>query len=91
MKVICVLIDVEISGDRNVIKKEAEKILKYKDLAIENWCMWNVTAEVIPVITGPTDTILKTLREQHTGKSRNQETKKSSHVGTAHKLRKVLL
>ena len=26
------LIDVVISGDRNVIKKEAEKILKYKDL-----------------------------------------------------------
>ena len=31
----CVLIDVVISGDRNVIKKEAEKILKYKDLSIE--------------------------------------------------------
>ena len=30
------LIDVAISGDRNVIKKEAEKILKYKDLTIEN-------------------------------------------------------
>jgi hypothetical protein len=29
----CTLIDVEIPGDRNVIKKEAEKILKYKDLA----------------------------------------------------------
>jgi hypothetical protein len=28
------LIDVVISGDRNVIKKEAEKILKYKDLTI---------------------------------------------------------
>ena len=29
------LIDVAISGDRNAIKKEAEKILKYKDLTIE--------------------------------------------------------
>jgi hypothetical protein len=28
------LIDVAISGDRNVIKKEAEKILKYKELMI---------------------------------------------------------
>jgi hypothetical protein len=36
------LIDVEISGDRNVIKKEAEKILKYKDLTIEIQCMWNI-------------------------------------------------
>ena len=26
------LIDVAISGDRNVIKKEAEKILKFKDI-----------------------------------------------------------
>ena len=28
------LIDVAVSGDRNVIKKEAEKILKYKYLTI---------------------------------------------------------
>ena len=31
----CMLIDVAISGDINVIKKEAEKILKYKDLTIQ--------------------------------------------------------
>jgi hypothetical protein len=29
------LIDVAISGDRSVIKKEAENIIKYKDLSIE--------------------------------------------------------
>ena len=29
------LIDVANSGDRNMIKTEAEKILNYKDLAIE--------------------------------------------------------
>ena len=28
------LIDVAISGDSNVIKKEAEKFLKYKDLTV---------------------------------------------------------
>ena len=38
----CMLIDVAISGDRNVIKKEAEKILRYKDLTIEIQRMWNV-------------------------------------------------
>jgi hypothetical protein len=37
----CMLIDVAISGDRNMIKKEAEKILKYKDLTIEIQCMRN--------------------------------------------------
>jgi hypothetical protein len=36
---ICTLIEVAILGGRNVIKKEAEKILKYKNLAIEIECM----------------------------------------------------
>ena len=36
------LIDVAVSGDRNVTKKEAEKILKYKDFTIETQRMWNV-------------------------------------------------
>ena len=43
----CMYTNVAISGDRNVIKKEAEKILKFKDLIIEIQCMWNVKAEVI--------------------------------------------
>jgi len=34
-----VLIDFAISGDRNVIKREAEKVLKYADLIIEIQCM----------------------------------------------------
>ena len=53
----CMLIDVAISGDRNVIKKEAEKILKYKDLKIEIQHMWNVNKMVIPAIIGATGTI----------------------------------
>jgi hypothetical protein len=53
------LIDVAISGDRNVNKKEAEKILKYKDLTIEIQRMWNVKTKVIPVIIGATGTISK--------------------------------
>jgi hypothetical protein len=47
-----VLIDVAVPGDRNVIKKGGENILKYKDLIIEIQCMWNVKAKVIVVITG---------------------------------------
>jgi hypothetical protein len=53
------LIAVAISGDRNVIKKEAEKILKYKDLTIEIQCMWNVKTKVISIIIGATGTISK--------------------------------
>jgi len=50
-KGMCVLIDVAMSGDRNLIKKEAQKILIYKDLLIDSQCMWKVKAKVIPVIT----------------------------------------
>ena len=53
----CKLIDVAISGDRNVIKKEAKKILKYKDLTIEIQRKWKVKTRVIPVIIGATGTI----------------------------------
>jgi hypothetical protein len=59
----CVLIDTAISGDRNVIKKGAEKILKYKDLIIEIHCIWKVKAKVIPIITGVTGTISKSLQQ----------------------------
>jgi hypothetical protein len=36
------LVEIAISGDINVITKEAVKILKYKDLIIEIHRMWNV-------------------------------------------------
>ena len=36
------LLNVAITGDRNVIKKEADMILKYKYLIIPIQRMWNV-------------------------------------------------
>ena len=59
----CMLTDVEISGDRNVIKKVAEKIVKYKDLTTETRRMWNVKTNVMPVIIGATLTVSKSLRK----------------------------
>ena len=88
------LIDVAISGDRNVIKKEAEKILKYKDLTIEIQCIWNVKTKVIPVIIGATGTISKSFRKYMSDKPRKHEVKerqKTAILGTAHILRKVLM
>ena len=38
-------------------------ILKYKELVIQVQCMWNVKAKVIPVKSGATGTILKSLRQ----------------------------
>jgi len=57
------LIDVAISGNRNVIKKEAEMILKYKDLTVEIQRVWNVKTKVIPVIIGATGTVSKSFRK----------------------------
>jgi len=68
----CMLIDVAVSGDRNVIKKEAEKTLKYKDRTIEIQCMWNVKTKVIPVIIGGDWDYFKVIQkicEQHTRKT----------------------
>ena len=88
------LIDVAISGDRNMIKKEAEKILKYKDLTIEIERMWNIKTKVIPVRIGATGTISKTFRKYVRNIPGNHEVKelqKTAILGTAHILRKVLM
>ena len=87
------LTDVAISGDRNVIKKEAEKILKYKDLTVAIQRMWNVKTKVIPVIIGATGTISKSFRKYVSnipGKHEVKELQKTATLGTAHILRKVL-
>ena len=89
----CMLIDVAISEDRKVIKKEAEKIPKYKDLTIEIQRMWNVKTKVIPVIIGATGTISKLFRKYLSnipGKHEVKELQKTAILGTAHILRKVL-
>jgi hypothetical protein len=38
-KTICLLIDTSISGDQQVTMKEAEKVVKYKDLTQEIQCL----------------------------------------------------
>ena len=83
-----------ISGDRNVIKKEAEKILQHKNLTIEIQRMWNVKTKVIPVIMGATETISKSFRKYVSnipGKHEVKELQKTAISGTAHILRKVLM
>jgi hypothetical protein len=49
-----------------VIQKEAEKILKYKDLTIEVQRKWNEKTRAIPIMIimiGVTGTIPKSLRK----------------------------
>jgi len=86
------LIDIAISGDRNVIKKEVKKILKYKDLSVEIQCLWNVKTKVIPVIIVATGTISKSFRKYVSnipGKHEVKELQKTAMLDTAHILRKL--
>jgi len=86
------LIDVAISGDRNVIKKEAKNILKSKDLTIEIQRMWKLKTRAIPVIIGATGIISKSFRKfinDILGKHGMKELQKTAILGTAHILRKV--
>jgi hypothetical protein len=73
------LTNAAISGEKNVVTKEAENIPKYKDLTIEIQRMWKVKAK--------SDTsnkrddwnnlhIIQIISEQHIGKARNQGIKK---------------
>jgi hypothetical protein len=91
--IIIIIIIVAIPGDRNVIQKDAEKILKYKDLTMEIQRMWNVKSRVIPVIIGATVTISKSFREYIStipGNHDVRELQKTAILGTAHILRRVV-
>jgi hypothetical protein len=90
--IIIIIIDVEIPGERNVIQKEAEKVLKYKDLTIEIHRMWNV--KTYRLIIGATGTISKSYRKYVSAMLANYEVRelqKAAILGTAHRLRKVLM
>jgi hypothetical protein len=57
------LVAVAIPSDRNVIEKEAEKKLEYKNLSIKIQRMWNMKCSVIPVIIGATGIVSKSLKK----------------------------
>ena len=77
-----------------MIKKEDQKILKYKDLTIEIQSMWNVKTNVIPVIIRTTGTISESFRKYLSdiaGIDEMKELQKTAILGTGHTLWKVLM
>jgi hypothetical protein len=89
------LIDVAVSKKTNVIKKEGEKILKYKDLTIQIQRMWNVKTNVISVIIiGATGTTSKSFRKYLSnvaGKHNFNELQKTIVLGKAHIFREAIM
>ena len=71
-------IDVAIPADRNVIKKGAKKILKYKNLSTEIQCTWNLKAKVIPIIIGRLEPSQN--HSNSTWETYRENTKSNSHI-----------
>ena len=74
-----------------MIKKEAETILKYKDLTLDIQRMWNVKTKVITVIIGTISKSFRKYMSNITGNHEVKELQKTAILGTAHILRKVLM
>jgi len=88
------VIDAAISGERNVIKQEAEDILKYKDLTTETEHTRNVKTKLIQIIIVATRTTSKSFRKYTShipGKHKIKELQKTDILGTAHIFHKVLM
>ena len=76
MRTSYILIDVEITGERNVIKKEAYN---------RNSVIKNVKANVIPVKKkGTTRTISKSLKKKNIRATNRKSTKSSHHKENSH-------
>jgi len=90
-----VLIGFEILGQNNAIQKETDMTVKYKDLTLVIQRMQTVKTKVIPAVTGANGTFSNTLRQYLSntpGKHEIKEIqKKTAILGTAHKLRNVLM
>jgi hypothetical protein len=78
---------------RQKYDKEAQRILKYKDIKIEIKTMWNVKTNLIPVTIGATGTMSKSFRKclsNILGKHKNQGNTGNSHIGHgAHTLESI--
>jgi hypothetical protein len=84
---------VAIPADRNVVKKEAEKKLKYNSLCIEIHRMLNLKCTIIPIIIGATGIVTRSLRknlEAAPGKQLIDSLQQTAVLGTSHIIRKVL-
>ena len=90
----CLIVDVAVPDDVNVLKKETEKRLKYKDLQIfEISRMWNVKTKVVAVVVGALGTMSDNFSkeiESIPGKQSAEDVQNIAMNVTAHILRKVL-
>ena len=90
-----IIIIIIIPSDENTCFKVSEKLSKYKDMEIEITRMWQKKREIIPVVVGGLGgRVIKKGSEELVreipGNVNLWEIQKTTLVGTAHILRKVL-
>jgi fructose-1,6-bisphosphatase/sedoheptulose 1,7-bisphosphatase-like protein len=81
------------NNNNNNNNKEAEKKLKYKSVCIDIQRMWNLKCMIIPVITGATGVVTRSLRKNLKavpGKHSIDSLQKSAILGTSHIIPKAL-
>ena len=89
----CILIDLAIRADRNIVQKAAEKKLKYNSLCIKIQRMWNLKCTIVPVKIGATRIVRRSLRkhlEDIPTKHSVDSLQKTAVLGTSHIIPKVL-
>jgi hypothetical protein len=74
------LVDVAIPSDKNVIQKEAEKKLKYKNLSTEIQRMWNMKCFVMPVIIGATGIVSRCVECKSNARLQCRECSRNMHL-----------
>jgi len=57
------LVDFACPADNNIKRKETEKVTKYQDLVLEIQRLWNVKAEVIPIVIGALGAVTPELND----------------------------
>ena len=87
-------IDISIPNDVNVIKKTAEKLVKYRDLEIEVQKCWGLRkVKTVPIIIGALGSVCtgqKQYLKELTKKIDFKILQKTALLGTANILRNVL-
>ncbi|KAL1256585.1 hypothetical protein QQF64_012130 [Cirrhinus molitorella] len=89
----CLVIDVAIPVDHNVVEKENDKLIKYKSLGIDISRSWNMRTQIVPFVIGALGCIkigFQRYLDQIPGKPSAFEAQKIVLCGTAHILRKRL-
>ena len=92
-KTTCNIIDIAVPGDAGIVEKEKEKVEKYQELQREVARLWNVKANVVPIVVGALGAVTPGLSKHLDAigvTTRIELLQKAALLGTARFLRRVL-